>query len=51
MNPVFMFLVVLGVVILWFLLSFVFPVLGSFVLKIWKDTKYNINKSEKEDKE
>lgn len=46
-NPVFTFLVILGVIILWFLLSFVFPILGGFILRVGRDTKYNLNKEDK----
>lgn len=37
MNPAFVILVLLGAVVLWFLLSFVFIPLGKFVYRIYKD--------------
>lgn len=51
MNPVFIFLVILGAVILWFLLSFAFFPLGNLFSNIWEDTIDNINKEDINDKE
>lgn len=44
-NPVFIFLVILAAFILWFLLSFIFPIIGRFMLTIWNKTKENIKKN------
>lgn len=46
MNPVFIFLVILGVVALWFLLSFTFVPIGRFFYKIWNDVIDEINKKD-----
>jgi len=37
MTPAFMILVLLGLIALWFLLSFAFVPLGKLIYKIWKD--------------
>ena len=54
MNPVLLFLIVLGMVIFWFLLSFIFYPLGKFIYRIYKDAVDEINrtenKNEKKDK-
>lgn len=47
MNPAFVILVILVVVILWFLLSFAFFPLGRFVYRIWKDAIDEMNRKEK----
>lgn len=46
MNPVFVFLVILGAIILWFLLSFAFVPLGNILYKKWKNAIDNINKED-----
>lgn len=51
MNPVFVILVLLGVIILWFLLSFAFRPFGRFIYQIWKDAIDEMNKEDKEEKE
>lgn len=51
MNPAFVFLVFLGVVLLWFLLSFAFRPFGRFLYRIWKDAIDEMNKDDKEEKE
>lgn len=52
MNPAFIILVILGAILLWFLLSFVFIPLGKLVYKVVKDTIDIMNKDEnKEEKE
>ena len=48
MNPAFVILVLLGTVVLWFLLSFVFYPFGRFLYRIWKDAIDEMNKEEKE---
>lgn len=48
MNPAFVFLVIIGAISLWFLLSFTFPWLGKLFKRIWDDTKNNILEDEKE---
>ena len=50
MNPVFWLLVILGAVAVWFLGSFVFYPLGLYMYRIWKDTMYNIERDNKEEK-
>ena len=51
MNPVFVFLVILGAILLWFLLSFVFHPLGRFLYRLWKDAKDEMNREDKNEKE
>lgn len=53
MNPAFIILVILGSVLLWFLLSFLFIPLGKLVYKVIKDAIDIMNKedNEKEEKE
>lgn len=52
MNLAFIILVILGVILLWFLLSFVFIPLGKLVYKVVKDAIDIMNKDEnKEEKE
>ena len=47
MNPVFIFLVILGAILLWFLLSFAFFPLGKMFSKIWNNAVDEIYKEEK----
>ena len=51
MNPVFVILVILAVIILWFLLSFVFFPLGKIIYRIGKDVIDEMNREENEEKE
>lgn len=51
MNPVFIFLVIIGAVIIWFLLSFIFYPLGKFIYRIFKDAVDEINREENDEKE
>ena len=46
MNPVFWILVFLAMVFIWFILSFLFPIIGSFVKRLWDDAMYNIRKDD-----
>ena len=46
MNPVLVFLVVIGAIVLWFLLSFIFFPLGKFISRIGKDAMEEMNKDE-----
>ena len=48
MNPAFILLVLIGVVVLWFLLSFVFFPLGKLVYRIVKDAIDEMNREENE---
>lgn len=48
MNPVFVILVILGAIVLWFLLSFIFFPLGKLICRIGKDAKDEMNREEKE---
>lgn len=48
MNPVFIILVILAVIVLWFLLSFVFFPLGKLIYRIGKDAIDEMNREEKE---
>lgn len=47
MNIVFWVLAVAAMVLLWALLSFLFPLIGSLFIKLWDDILYNIRKDEK----
>lgn len=51
MNPVFWLLVILGSVLLWFLLTFVFIPLGKIINKKWNNTMKILNEEETEEKE
>ena len=46
MNPVFVFLVLVGAVVLWFLLSALFYPFGRFLHGIWKDAADEINRED-----
>ena len=46
MNPVFVFLVLVGAVVLWFLLSALFYPFGRFLHRIWKDAADEINRED-----
>ena len=56
MNPVFWLLVIIGAVILWFIISFIFIPLGNVLLKKWDktieilNTEENINDEKGENK-
>ena len=49
MNPVFIFLVLVGAVVLWFLLSALFYPFGRH--RIWKDAADEINREENKEKD
>lgn len=49
MNPAFIILVILGVILLWFLSSFVFIPLGKLVYKVVKDAIDIMNKDDNEE--
>ena len=51
MNPVFIILVILSVIVLWFLSSFVFFPIGKIIYRIGKDAIDEMNKEENEEKE
>ena len=51
MNPVFVFLVLVGAVVLWFLLSALFYPFGRFLHRIWKDAVDEINREENKEKD
>ena len=51
MNPAFVILVILGAVLLWFLLSFVFFPLGKVVYRLWKDAVDEMNREDEKEKE
>jgi hypothetical protein len=50
LNPVFIFLVLLGLAAVWFLLSFLFKPIGRFFCRIWKGVADEINENESEEK-
>lgn len=47
MNSVFVFLILVGAVILWFFLSAIFYPLGRFLYRIWKDAVDEMNREDK----
>jgi hypothetical protein len=49
MNAAFYIILFIVLVALWFLLSFIFPVIGKFLLRIFKDTIDIIRGKESED--
>lgn len=49
MNPVFWLLVVLGAVVLWFFLAFVFYPLGKFLWRIGSDAMEELDRNDKEE--
>lgn len=51
MNPVFIFLVLLGAFILWFLLSGLYRLVGGITTHIYKNAKDAINEETKEEQE
>lgn len=51
MNPVFIFLVLLGAFILWFLLSGLYRFVGGITTRIYKNAKDAINEETKEEQE
>ena len=48
MNLIFWLLVLLGLCILWFLISFVFIPLGQVIWKKWENTLEILNKTDEE---
>ncbi len=50
MNPVFIFLVLIGLAAVWFLLSFLFKPIGRLFCRIWKGAVDKINENESEEK-
>ena len=46
MNAVLVFLIILGAVWFWFLISFLFPIMGEIVKRLWDSTKDNIEEDE-----
>lgn len=46
---VFYFLIIVGLVVLWFLLTFTFKPIGRFLSKIFSDTKNTLKDKEKEE--
>lgn len=49
MNPVFVVLVLLAGGLLWLLLSWLFPILGSVGKRLWNDAKYNMSKDDEKE--
>jgi len=47
--PAFYILLILGIIVLWFLLAFLFYPLGRFIYRIWKDAKDNMEKDDKKE--
>ena len=44
MNPVFYILCALAAILLWFVLSFMFPLIGSLFKALWDDAMFNMKK-------
>lgn len=51
MNPAFILIVIISLVILWFLLSFLFCPIGKLTHRIYKDAVDEINKEDVKNKE
>lgn len=51
MNPVFWFLVIIGLIILWFMISYIFPSVGERVLEQWEETLEILNDTEEYEEE
>lgn len=51
MNPVFWFLVIVGLIILWFMISYVFPFVGEKVLDQLEETMEILNDTEENKEE
>ena len=49
MNPALIILVLIGVVVLWFLLSFVFYPLGKTIYRVYKDAIDEINRKDEDE--
>ena len=47
MNPALIILIIIGAVVLWFLLSFVFYPLGKLVYRVYKDAIDEMNRDDK----
>lgn len=50
MNPVFVFLIICGAVVLWFLLAGIFYPFGRFLWRIWHDAYGEMTKEDKNNK-
>lgn len=46
--PILIFLIFIGLILLWFLLVGIFKPIGRIVYKIFKDTKDTLNEEDKE---
>lgn len=51
MNPVLILLIIIGAVIFWFLLSFIFYPFGKLIYKIYKNAIDKINCQEEQEKQ
>ncbi len=51
MNPVFIFLVLIGLAAVWFLSSFLYKPIGRFFCRIWKGATDEINEENESNKE
>lgn len=49
MNPAFIILVILGIIVLWFLLSSAFGPVGKIIHRFWKKAVDEINEKESEE--
>lgn len=50
-NPIFVILVIAFAVLIWFLLAFLYPVIGKIFYRIWKGAVDEINKNDDEERE
>lgn len=48
LNPIFVVIVIAIAVLIWFLLAFLYPVVGKIFFRIWKDAVDEINKNDDE---
>lgn len=51
MNPALILLVILGLIVLWFLLSFTFVPIGKLIYKIYRNAVDKLNKEDINNKE
>lgn len=46
MNPAFIIIILAVAIAAWFLLSWLFPIIGNFLTRVWNNAKYNMNKGD-----
>lgn len=51
MNPIFIFIVLIAAGLVWFIGSFMFPIIGKACLKLWEELKINLDEEENNENE